>query len=477
MVAIVEAASDPSDFLLLRKDQQIAKPSSPRDVNLLAGILIDYLDEQGIEHPVIPADALRMTKVVLRLIRAKKQNPELQGLMEEAAFAHTDWTFDSEDSSEPLPSGCDFDGAAAALHTLLHTKLTEPSPPLAGGVVDVVAPVQQHELLAIPSEVFVLMALWGRTGPMPTNLIGVVKPGPEQLAEQKRLCVEAFTAVWLAAIKNEDLAVFEKYLEMCYGAFQPGLLVPGNERHEEMAKILLTGSANSAYIPANLGQELLYDVATLLLDAIRGNSATIQQLATGKHPLSLIPRPLLKTLLKNDLVTVDEFNEACPPDAGPKPASSRFQKTVRRKVNEIAPGASGPVIVRKQAKPGTPAELDLYRVLRKAGLSPEDCEMAPPNFVHPSCTAYILEECPYNTTLQVVQIVLADGTIVDALKKEGRTTKAGNATSDISWKGHPAFAHLQTAAPAASVMSSAATEIQGLAADIADAREDYAAFM
>lgn len=474
MVEIVKAAADPYAFLLLRKSQ-IAMPASPRDLNRLAGILIDYLDKQGIEHPVIPEDALRMTKVVLRLIRAKKQKPELQGLIEEAVFAHTVWTFDSERNFMPVPSACDFDEAAAALHAVLDTKLTEPSPPLAFGVVDVVAPLEQHELHAIPSKVFVFAALWGRTGPMATNLNGVIKPGPDQLEEQKRLCVEAFTAEWLAAIKNGDLGVFLEHLPKCYDAFQPGMLVPGVEPHEEMAKILLTGSAG--YTPANLGEERLYEVAKFLLDAIRGNSATVQRLTTGRNPLSLIQRALLKTLLKNDLITVDEFNEACPPDAGPKPGSSSFQKRVRDMVMKIVRRASRRVILMKHTKPGTPAERELLRILRKVGLSPEDCEKAPPEFVHPSCMAYTLEECPYNKTLQVVQIVLSDGKIVEALKKEGRTTRAGHSTSDISWKGHPDIADLQTAAPAASVMSAAATEIQGLAADIADARKDYAAFM
>ena len=475
MVAIVNAASDPSAFLLLRKDAQIAKPASPRDLHLLAGILVDYLDKQGIEHPLIPEDALRMTKVVLRFIRAKKQNPGLQGLIEQAVFAVTDWTFDAEHSFKPLPLGCDFDGAAVALHTLLDTKLTEPSPPLAGGVVDTVTPLLQHELLTIPSEVFVFVALWGRTGPMPTNLIGVVNPGPAQLAEQKRLYIEAFTAKWLAAIKQGDLETFLEHLPMCYDAFQEGLLVPGNERHEEMAKILLTGSPG--YTPDKLEQGSLDQVATFLLDAIRGNSRTVQRLATGKHPLSLIPRAQLKTLLKDDLITKGEFHEVCPPDAGPVPTSARFQKTVRDTVKEIDPKASGRVIVIKDANPDTPRQRERDRMLRNAGLSPEDCVVAPKNFVHSLCSAYILEPCPHNTTLQVTQIVLSDGTIVEALKKEGRTTGAGHATSDISWKRHPAFAHLQTATPAAPVMSATASEIQALAADIADAREDYAEFV
>jgi len=478
MVAIVTAASDPHAFILLRKDAQIAKPASPRDLHLLARMLMEYLDAQGIEYPPIPADALAMTKLVLRLIREKKQDPNLGLVIEQAVRAVTDWTFDADNNFEPVPSACDFDAAAAALHPLLDQKMTGASPPLAGGVVDVVAPLQAHELPAIPNEAFVFAALWGPTGP--TTLTGVVKPGPAQLAAQKRLCVQAFTAEWLAAIKKGNLQAFLEHLATCCDGFQPELLCPGNGAHEEMAKILLTGSPGSSYTPANLGEERLNEVATFLLDAIRGNSATIQRLAVGKHPLNLIPRPQLKLLLKADLITVDEFYEACPPEAGPVPGSTRFQKTVRRVVEKIAAGASNGVILIKRANPGSPAERDLLRTLRNAGVSLEECVTAPLNFVDHSCAAYILKPCPHNTGLQVTRIVLADGTTVHALKKTGRTTGTDHKTTNISWKEHDAFAHLQAATAAApgaagaagAGMSAAASEIHGLAADIEALRKE-----
>lgn len=476
MVAIVTAASDPHAFLLLRKDAQIAKPASPRDLHLLARMLMEYLDAQGIEYPPIPADALAMTKLVLRLIREKKQDPNLRLVIEQAVRAVTGWTFNADNNFQPVPSACDFGAAAAELHPLLDQKMTGASPTLAGGVVDVVAALNPNELLDMADEAFVLAALWDLTGPMPKTLTGVVKPGPAQLAEQQRLCVEAFTAEWRAAIKQGNLPDFKKYLATCYDGLQPELLCPGNGAHEEMAKILLTGSPGCSYTPANLGEERLNEVATFLLDAIRGNSATIQRLAAGKHPLSLIPRLLLKTLLKADLITVGEFHEACPPGAGPVPASSRFQKIVRQKVNEFASEASRSpiVILTNPANRGTARERDRDRILRKAGLSPDQCVMAPPNFVHASCVAYILQPCPHNKGLQVTRIVLADGTTVHALKKKGRTTGASYQSTDISWKGHYAFAHLQTAAAAAPVMSAVASELQGLAADIQAVRKDCA---
>lgn len=494
MVAIVNAATGPHEFLMLRKDAMIAKPASPRDLHLLAGMLMQYLDTQEIEHPTIPPDALVKTKIVLRLIVAEKDS-NFHGLIEDAVMEFIDWTFDSERNFMPVPSACNFDGAAAALHALVDEKLTGlpprlagalrtpvdeevtgPPSRLAGGVVDVNALLRPQDLPGVPSEEFVFMALWRRAGPIPTALDDVVKPGPNQLDEQKRLCADAFKAAWVASIQNGDLELFKGHLATCYEAFVSELLVPGNEVHEEMAKILLNGGAGSGYFPAKLGQALLNEVATFLLDAIRGNSATIQRLAARKHPFRLIPRPQLKELLASGLVTSDEYYEAFPPDTGPTPGSARFQKIVRKNFSEVDFGPSGTAIVITHAEPGTPREREVERNLRKAGWPSEECMVAPPNFVHSSCIGYKLKKCPYNDTIQVIQIVLANGTVVDALEKEGRTTGAGHGTSDISWKGHPDFEQFKTAKAAAPVMSSAAGEIWGLVADVREAREDHADF-
>ena len=477
MVAIVNAATGPHEFLMLRKDAMIAKPASPRDLHLLAGMLIQYLDTQEIEHPTIPPDALVKTKIVLRLIAAEKKNSQFRGPIEDAVMQFIDWTFDSERNFTPVPSACNFDRAAAALHTLVDEKLTGPPSRLAGGVVDVNAPPTPQELLAIPSKEFVFMALWRRAGPIPTALDDVVKPGPDQLDEQKRLCADAFKAAWVAAIKHGDLELFKRHLAMCYEAFLSKLLVPGNEVHEEMVKILLNGGAGSGYFPVKLGQSRLNEIATFLLDAIRGNSPTIQRLAARKHPFRLIPRHQLKELLASGLVTSDEYSEAFPPDTGPRPGSARFQKIVRKNFAEVdLRWTSGTAIVITHVEPGTPREREVERNLRKAGWPSEECTVAPPSFVHPSCIGYKFRKCPYNDTVQVIQIVLASGTVVDALEKEGRTTGAGHQTSDISWKGHPAFERFKTAKAAAPVMSSAAGEIRDLVADVRTAREDHAEF-
>ena len=477
MVSIVRAASDPYFFRLLRKDPQISHSSSPRDMHLLAHVLMEYLDTQGIEYPPIPPDALLRTKVDLRFARMKKRDSDLSQTIERVVYSFTTWTYDREGKFEPIPSSCNFDSAMPELRTMLRPKLTEPSPTVAAGVVDVVAPIDSGELDTIPSELFVLMALWPRDGSMPQNLVGLVKPGPDQLAEQQRLYAQAYTGDFIKAIKDGNLRVFLEHLHMCCDAFDPAFLVPGNENHEEMANILLNGCQESAYKPARLEDNHQYAVAEFLLDAARGNSDTIQRIALGKPPLQLIPRPQLKLLVKENLVTVDEFHEICPPDPGPIPGSRRFQQAVRRAISHSNPGAPGPVVMIKYAKDGTRAQEERDRAVRKAGFLPKECVIARPDFVHSACTAYIVERCPYNQTLQVVQIILANGTTVDALKKQGRTTEAGYATSDISWKNHPSFAHLQKATPDAPVMSAAANELHGIATAIADTRKDYSEFM